>query len=270
MISLHWTNTALAAGLLITAVPVSDPVHSSSAQNSACPNLRLTPYTSRPYATEEGVRRRCALLKDIERGGELQSSPLRDQVLNELAHRFAVEIDFTGVVGLPRRTVDYLLDKMPETAVLVSAYSDRDYKATQVDPAQGPKSFFVTNHDTFAAGFTYLSSRLSADLSQHMFFERGHAKVLFWRIWGNSFVRYKLRNEGEETAYYDIRVHVFTDSRLLRAVLKSGLFRYFAHLMFKGILDDIESAVHEFAADSNRSKILPPYFVTGLKRRLNR
>lgn len=261
-------NTALAAGLLILGLPVSGPVQSRIEQGHICPGADLARYTSQSHATEKGVRRRCELLKRIESDGELEPVSLRDRVRHELSNRFAVEIDFSGRIGLPRRVVDFLLGHMPETAVMVSAYSDSDYTATQTGAIHGPAMFFVTDNDTFAASFTYLFSRPSTDTSEHMFFESGFAKVLFWKIWGNSFIHYRLRQDGESTSRYDIKVHVFTDSRLLRLVLKSGPFRYYSRSMFKGVLNDIESAVRGFDADSNRGETLPEYYVAGLKSRL--
>lgn len=261
-------RAALAIGLCILGMPAGTFAQSDAAQAAACPGPGLSRYASRSYATETGVRRRCSLLRDIERGGALASPALRQQVLKELSHRYAVEIDFTGVVGLPRQVVDYLLEYMPETAFLVSTYSGKEYAATQVDGAEGPERFFVTDNDSFAAGFTYLLSHTPSDASEYIFFESGRAKVLLWSVWGNSFVRYDLRREGDKASRYDIKIQVFTESRLLRAVLGSGLFRYFARSMFDDVLSDIESAMHEFAADSSPGELLPPYFVTALKKRL--
>lgn len=258
----HWALALLALGL-----PLTDAVQARVAA-SACPHSGLSGYTARSYATEKGASLRCALLAEIERDGELAAGELRARVTDELARRFALHIDFAGEVDLSRKAVDYLLSNMPETAALVSAYSDNDYRATQTDIPDGPDHFFVTNNDTFAAGFTYLFSRLRPGTSEHIFLESGFAKVLFWRVWGSSFIHYRLHENGEAAARYDIRVHVFTDSRLLRTVLSSGPFSYFAQKMFDGILEDIEMAVDSFALDPVPGETLPPYFVTGLKKRL--
>jgi hypothetical protein len=247
-------------GLLVNEAAVSRTAA------DACPGL--SPYTNRSHATEKGARQRCSLLENIERDGDIAPKELRENVVKELANRFAVEIEFSGEVGLPRRAVDYLLENMPETAVLVSAYSGKDYRATQTDTPQWPEQFFVTNNDTFAASFTYLYSRPTTGVSEHMFFESGFAKVFFWRVWGNSFIHYRLRPAGESSARYDFTVYVFTDSRLLRVVLESGPFRYFAHRMFKSILEDIQATVREFAIDPEPAEVLPPYYVSGLKMRL--
>lgn len=259
----HWTIT-----LFILGLPVSEAVHSRVGEAPGCPGPALHGYISQSYATDKGITRRCGLLADIERHGALEPGDLRVQVLDELSKRFAIRIEFRGAVGLPRRAVDYLLDNMPEAAALVSAYSGKDYRATETNIARDRDRFFVTNNDTFAARFTFLLSREGLRESEHMFFESGFAKVLFWRVWGNSFIDYSLSGIDASTSRYDIDVYVFTGSRLLRTVLNTGLFRYFAQSMFDGILDDIESAVGEFAADPNPGESLPPYFVTGLKNRL--
>lgn len=260
------TRLALsAAGMFIFGL-ITSQSGQAAAPGGDCPGLDL--YTSQPYATDKGQRRRCELLQEIESRGRVASQPLREKLLEELANRFAIELDFSGDVALPGRVVDYLLDNMPETAALVSAYSDKEYRATQTDAPPGPESFFVTNSRSFAAHFTFLSSRRLPGISEHIFFESGHADVLFWRVWGNSFVRYSLRKIGGDSARYDIKIHVFTDSRLLRTVLRSRLFAYFANRMFKSILSDIESAVHRFADDSSPGEHLPAYFVAGLKTRL--
>lgn len=252
-----------AAGMFIFGLVTS---HGSQAAGGDCPGLER--YMSQPYATDKGQQRRCELLREIESRGRVPSPPLRELLLEELSNRFAIELDFKGDVALPGRVVDYLLGNMPETAALVSAYSDKEYRATQTDATPGPESFFVTNSRSFAARFTFLSSRRLPGISEHIFFEGGHADVLFWRVWGNSFVRYTLRKNGGESARYDVKIHVFTDSRLLRTVLRSRLFGYFANRMFKGILSDIESAVHRFNDDSSPGEHLPAYFVAGLKTRL--
>lgn len=252
---------ALLVGLLS-----SGPAHPDAAPGDACPGLAA--YNAKSYATDKGRQRRCALLRDIERHGNLASHPLRERLLTELANRFAVEMDFEGEVDLPAPVVDYLLENMPEAAAMVSTYMDKDYGATQADSTPGPRGFFVTNSKTFAASFTYLYSRSSGNRREHMFFESGHARVLLWRIWGNSFVHYALERSDPQTSRYDITVHVFTDSRLLRTILSSDLFGYFADRMFKGILDDIESAVERFEADGAPGQRLPPYFVAGLDDRL--
>ena len=238
------------AVLLVIGLVIPVTGQTTAAPDESCPGLAS--YMSKPYATDKGARRRCDLLREIERDGGLSSHPLRERLFQELSNRFAVRIEFNGDVELPGRAVDYLLDNMPEAAALVSAYTNKEYRATQADATPGPKSFFVTNNQSFAAEFTFLYSHISPAASQHMFFESGHAQVLFWKIWGNSFVRYNLRKNADGTVGYDIKVHVFTDSRLLRTVLDSALFGYFAHRMFKGILSDIESAVHRFAEDPNR------------------
>lgn len=246
---------------------VSEAVRPDSVEAGACPGLPS--YTSQPHATEESIRRRCGLLREIEGDGRIGPPSLRDRVLDELSNRFAIEIDFAGTVEMRGRAVDYLLGNMPETAVLVSAYSENEYRATQMDEtSRQPGRFFVTNEETFAAGFTYLFSRISPDASEHMFFETGRARVLFWTVWGSSFVEYSLEKHDDGISHYDIKIHVFTDSRLLATVLKSRLFRYFARAMFDGIVNDIESAVREFAGDPDPDVKLPLYFVSGLKRRL--
>ena len=208
------------------------------------------------------------MLADIERGGEPLPADLRARVLKELVNRYAVEIDFAGAVDLPRRAVDYLLGHMPEAADLARTYSHKEYTATQSDPPQGPREFFVTDNRTFAADFTYLMSRKSPGVSEHMFLESGRTKVLFWTVWGNAFVHYELREDGGQASRYDMNIHVFTNSRLLRVLLGSGLFRHFAKSMLEDVVQDVESAVHEFDADSNPDRILPPYFVEDLKRGL--
>lgn len=261
-------NAALAIALLSPVTAVAEPVNNPGGRVRTCPGPDLELYTSRPHATEKGIRRRCALLDVIHEGGGMPPGDVRDQVRNELANQYAVEIDFSGRVGLPRRAVDYLLENMPEAAALVSAYSGKDYRATETDVANGLDRFFVTNNDSFAANFTFLFSYPRRDASEHMFFESGFAKVLFWRVWGNSFIHYHLRPVGVDASRYDIRVYVFTGSRLLKAVLSSGPFRYFSNSMFKDILDDIESAVGDFVVDPNPDNVLPPYFVSGLKTRL--
>lgn len=227
-------------------------------------------YIAQSYATERGTHRRCDLLARIENPAGIASHPMHERVREELANRYAVDIRFTGSVALPGRAIDYLLENITETAALVSAYTNKDYMATQADATPGPKSFFVTNSDSFAADFTYLSSRVSPVISEHLFFESGNARVLLWRIWGNAFVHYHLdKNVHEDDAAYDITVHVFTNSRMLRTILKSGLFQYFADRMFKGILEDVESAVRRFAADANPGEHLPHYYVSGLRSRLD-
>lgn len=262
-------NAALATGLCILGLSLGEAARSGDAAAGPCAGPDLARYTARSFATEEGTRRRCALLQDIERDDTPVPPALRDKILHELTNRFSVEIDFTGVVRLPRRSVDYLLKYMPETAALVSLYSGKEYAATQVDGAPRPERFFVTDNDTFAASFTYLRSGTSPELSEYLFFEDGRAKVLFWTVWGNSFIHYDLERAGGGSSRYDIRIHVFTQSRLLRAILKSGLFRHFARSMFKDILKDVETAVHEFAEDDSAEETLPPYFVLGLKDALN-
>lgn len=234
-------------------------------RHGECPDLIA--YTSQPYATGEGIRRRCGLLQRMESAGRVPE-PLRTRILNELSNRFAAELDFTGTVAVPGRAIDYMLENMPETAALVSAYSGKEYTATQVDGPGGPERFLVSNETNFAANFTYLFSRESAGISEHMFFESGHATVLFWRVWGHAFVHYELLKTDGETSSYDIEVRVFTQSRVLRAILDSRLFGHFARRMFEGILKDIESAVHQLAGDSTPGDRLPSHFVTGLMSRL--
>lgn len=255
-----------ALSLVLVGLITDGAGHAQSAPGGACAGLAL--YKSQPYATEKGAHRRCDLLREIDRGGALSSHPLRDEMLEELSNRFAIELRFTGTVELPGRVIDYLLENMPEAAALVSTYTGKEYMATQVDGISGPESFFVTNTDSFAADFEYLFSRTSPTVSRHIFFESGQARVLFWRVWGNSFVRYKLEKDGEASSSYDIKVDVFTNSRLLRTVLDTGLFNYFADRMFRGILGDIEAAVRGFTADANPREHLPPYFVIGLNGRL--
>ena len=262
-------HTALAVGLCVLGLSVSEPARSGVSQPGACPVPGLARYSSRSVATEQGVRRRCALLQNIERDGTPLPPNLRGKILHELTNRFAVELDFTGVVGVSHRAADYLLRYMPETAALVSVYSGKEYAATQVEGSPGPRRFFVTGNDAFAASFTYLRSSTSRALSEYVFFETGRAKVLLWTVWGNSFIHYDLEPASVESSRYDIRIHVFTESRILRAVLSSGLFRHYARSMFKNILDDVESAVHGFAGDSAPDEALPPYFVTGLRNALH-
>lgn len=264
-----WTptrNALPAFGMLLMGLIASGTGHAETSKDGTCRGLAS--YESRSYATEKGVRRRCALLRDIETGDTPISPALRDQILQELSNRHAVELEFAGTVRLPGPVIDYLLENMPEAATLVSSYTDNEYGATQVDATPGPQGFFVTNNSTFAANFTYLTSRISSSASEHMFFESGNAKVLFWTVWGNSFVRYNLQKQHKDASRYDIKVHVFTDSRLLHMVLKSGLFKYFADRMFDGILSDIEAAVGRFTDDPTPGQHLPPYFVTGLRSRL--
>lgn len=256
---------APAAGLFVIGLIAHGTVQAADVPDGCS---GLTAYLSKPYATDKGARRRCELLREIESEDALASHPLRERMLKELSNRYRVRMKFSGDVDLPGRAVDYLLENMPETAALVSAYTNEDYRATQADATPGPKSFFVTNNDSFAAEFTFLFSRISPAASRHMFFESGHARVLLWKIWGNSFVRYGLVKSGDESADYDIEIHVFTSSRVLRTVLGSGLFGYFAERMFNGILSDIESAVHRFAEDPNPGEHLPPYFAAGLTNRL--
>lgn len=255
-----------AAVLLSVALAAAGSVRADTPVDGVCTGLAR--YTSKPYATDKGLQRRCALLEVMSSGGRLDAPSLREKILGELSNRFAVEMDFDGAVALPGRAVDYLLENMPETAALVSRYTGKEYQATQSGSVPGPESFFVTNTTSFAADFVFLVSRETPTASEHVFFESGHARVLLWRIWGNSFVHYKLRKNGDDNARYDITVHVFTNSRLLRTVLGSGLFRYFADRMFRGILSDIESAVAAFVDDPEPGVHLPPYFVTALKSRL--
>ncbi len=257
---------AAAAVLLSIALAAAGSIRADTPVDGVCAELGR--YTSKPYATRKGLQRRCDLLKEMSNDGRLDPPSLREKVLDELSNRFAVEMDFDGVVALPGRVVDYLLENMPETAALVSHYTGKEYQATQSGSVPGPASFFVTNTTSFAADFVFLVSRETPTASEHVFFESGHARVLLWRIWGNAFVHYNLQKNGDENARYDIAVHVFTNSRLLRTILGSGLFRYFADRMFRGILGDIESAVAAFVDDPDPGIHLPPYFVTGLKSSL--
>lgn len=266
-----WTkvrNIALPTGLFILSFLGCGTTLSHIGRYGACPESDLILYTARPFATEQGISHRCGLLRAIEDGRETIPDPLRQQVLDELSNRFAVEIVYTGVVDLPGNAIDYLLGNIRETAMLVSTYSDNEYQAIQVDPPQGGKRFIVTNNDTFFAGFTYLYSYISQGNSEHMFFESGHARVLFWRVWGNSIVQYKLYKNDNGTSRYEVKVYVFTESRLLKTILNSRLFLIFSRRMFEDILKDIESATKHFAATPDSNDYLPTDFVADLKIKL--
>ena len=265
-----WRHTwSITLPVLFTlALSSSNAAFSHVGRFGACPESSLIPYTALPFATERGIGRRCSLLRLIEDRGQPIPDPLRGQVLKELTNRYAIEIDYTGVVSLPGDVIDYLLENIRETAMLVSFYSGNEYQATQIDPWHGSRKFVATNNDTFFAGFTYLYSGTSLDSSEHMFFESGYARVLFWRIWGNSLIRYTLHKNGDGTSSYDIRVFVFTESRLLRAILSSRLFLRFSREMFEDILRDIESATHRFSVAPNPEDHLPARFARELKTRL--
>lgn len=251
--------------MLLGAWLADAPAHADTDLDDLCPEADLTAYTTEPYASEKGVRRRCALLARLPSHGAMLPPALRERLNDELGKRFAVELQFTGSVTLDGEAIDYLMAHMPETAALVSTYSDKDYGATQIDATPGPAGFFVTNNDSFAANFAYLSSRITRDESDHVFIESGYAKVLFWRVWGNAIIHYNLDKKAAGRADYAITVHVFTNSRVLRTVLNSGLFKYFAGDMFQGILTDIETGMQRFSDDASPEEKLPPYFIDGLR-----
>jgi len=256
--------------LLLAAWLANAAVHADAARNGACPEARLAGYTAQPYASEKGTHRRCALLSLLPSHGRLLPPVLQERLHKELAKQFTAEIRFKGSVELDGDTVEYLMRHMPETAALVTAYSDTDYRATQTDAQPGPAGFFVTNNDTFAANFAYLRSRATPHDSEHVFLENGYAKVLLWRVWGNAIIHYTLANKAPGVSDYDITVHVFTDSRLLHSILKSRLFGFFADKMFQGILLDVETGVRRFADDPDPEEILAPYFINDLQATLPR
>jgi len=254
--------------LVVTGHPRDARPAGDAATPGGCDLEEVAAYAAAAYATADGMALRCELWQRIRSAADVLPPVLHERMKRESTKRFTTVLDFQGRVDVSRPVVDYLLENVSRTAVLVSAYSERRYSATQLESGRSARRFTVTDGERFAAGFSYLWTRMSAAASEHMFFETGRARVLWWTIWGNAFVHYRLEKEDDRSSRYDIRIRVFTESRVLRAILGSRLFRHFAGRMFDGILEDIEHAVRAFEGDPRPPAGLPARYRAGLLERL--
>ena len=157
---------------------------------------------------------RCALLGRLIEGGLDPDDDTGRQILAELARPYATVLELAGDALLPGPALGFLLEELPGAARMINLYKNTRYEVAWL--TRDRSRFMATNNRTMQATFTRFQTHTAND---HLLFESGTARLLFWQLNGNTIVDFHLE-PGERATRYRIRIHIFTDSPGIPFILR--------------------------------------------------
>lgn len=218
-----------------------------------------------PWSEAADTDSRCALLlRLMDRGLDLTDDTGR-QILGEFARTHATVLELDGHALLPAPALGFLLQELPDAARMINFYNNTRYQVAWLN--RDRSRFFATNNRSMQANFKRFQTRTSGGISDYLLFESGKTRLLLWQLTGKTVISIHLESQGQTTRY-NIRIHIFTDSPGFHSFFESGLFRYLARTIVRGIIEDMTGAANKLAESKDTLPTLSPGFAEGLRSRV--
>ena len=208
-----------------------------------CPDLILDETPVHDANPEAGILLRCQLVNELISSGLNLNSPLGSLIEAEIVQPYGLEINIEKTTGLAKSALDHMLSDLPETARLINYYQHTSYQVAYTNRIRS--RFYASNHDNLSGSYIKLGGRIDTNDSHYNYFQSGQARLLFWRLWGNTIVGIHLKHKSMSRSVFQMQIRVFTRSRVLYGILKSRLFQHLTRSMVKDFLLDIEDAVRQ-------------------------
>ena len=266
--------------MAISALPTAQAETSApppaTTASHACSEIEL----SAPAEQEYERRFRCDLLTLLVGRGLALSSPVGQQIIDELRRPYATVLEINGEAALPKSALVYMFQEFPHAARLVNLYSETRSKSGQGNDPLDTKSnyeiiytradrsqFFATNNRNMQATVDVIDRFESKASNNYLLFENGQAKLMFWRFAGKSLVDLSLIGHGEQTMY-KVKIHLFSNSRVYHAFFESAVFSYLMRSLLRKIVGNLVAAARFLADSSEPPDALDADFVAELRRLL--
>lgn len=256
---------SLIAATLLPILPIptihAADLHDTAYATSLCAELHAAGHTG----SSDGFAYRCELIHQLKTRGLSMSSPMGRQILGELLRPWQTVLHLHGEAPLPKSALQYLFQESPDTARLVNFFARTDYRVVYTNPQRS--QFFATNNRNMKATVDIIDRLETKPTSNYLMFENGEAKLMFWRFAGKSIVELNLKEFAQQTKY-DLKIHIFTNSRTFHFFFESALFRHLMTSMLKRVLRDIVSATQQLVDTNGVFPTINPDFVDDLHRHL--
>ncbi|NLB63304.1 MAG: hypothetical protein GX801_04265 [Fibrobacter sp.] len=182
----------------------------------------------------------CApVLNNLQRGVN-PNSIASLQINSYLGKRQRVNYDVSGRLPINKAMMDYLMDNMPFTAHLINAYQETNYT---LNYTFGNKWYFHgDNGGNLKGQFNWILADSSGVDGLNLFWGKGTAKVLMWKLWGMAMMTLDYRQVEQNHLDYDLRATVFPANGILNTIMEMNMFRNVVLSKIREIVNHIEKS----------------------------
>jgi len=248
LLVLSWSADS---GRAQTAAPTPSPAPtpSAAAKLEYCSLLKKCGL-SVPSACTESLTRgvggvdynseRCDPARELSQRGVDPADPASFRLFRFLGERYQVVYRLEGSLAISVARLNFLLDDLPLSAVLLTHFQKTRYEAEYLD---GPvrRRFKARRGDNLDGEATRVAGdSVGRDL---VYFGRGTSKIGPWRMRGLGLVqvRYAADPTGKGLRY-DLRVVAAPINAVVNLMMKTGIFRSIVLGRIREVLDDVVEA----------------------------
>lgn len=184
------------------------------------------------------------LLNSVNRGLS-PTSVTAMQVNSHLGKRLRVIYEVKGRLPVNMAMMDYLMNHMPFTANLINAYQKSSYTLAYT---YGDKWYFHGDNGRNLKGqFQWISNDSSGVSGRNLFWGKGSAKVLMWKLWGVALVTLDYDPVDANHIDYRLRSIVFPANGFLTSIMEMDLFRSVVLSKMREIVGHVENSASQYA-----------------------
>ena len=182
----------------------------------------------------------CALIRNNTERGVHPNSIAALQINSYLGKKQRVNYDISGRLPINKAMMDYLMDNMPFTAHLINAYQETNYT---LNYTFGNKWYFHgDNGGNLKGQFNWILADSSGVDGLNLFWGKGTAKVLMWKLWGMAMMTLDYRQVEQNHLDYDLCATVFPANGILNTIMEMNMFRNVVLSKIREIVNHIEKS----------------------------
>lgn len=208
-----------------------------------CLQHQIPHCTAKQKQPQKGIKYNaeyCAPVRNITARGVHPNSISALQINSYLGQKQRVHYDVSGRLPINKAMMDYLMDNMPFTAHLINAYRQSEYTLKYTF---GNKWYFHGDNGRNLKGqFNWVLADSSGAPGYNLFWGKGTAKVLMWKLWGMAMMTLDYRQVDASHLDYDLRATVFPANGFLNSIMEMNMFRSVVLDKIQVIIGDIETA----------------------------
>jgi hypothetical protein len=183
----------------------------------------------------------CDEYKVLRQRGISLQDPHAQKMWMRLGQRYRIEYEASGVLPIRFAAMNYLMGNLPFAAELVNAYQGTKYMAVYTD---GKVGFEGNNGRNLEGKFRFLSRD---SVSQNVFWGRGIASVLAWKLVGDAVTFLDYQPMDERNLVWQVRLVAFPANSSVNSIMGTSYFRGKVVDYFKEIVGHVQSSADAFA-----------------------
>ncbi len=160
-----------------------------------------------------------------------------------LGKKYRMEYPLEGLLPVNFEMIDYLMNHLSFTAMLINAYEKTHYSAHYINSRH--TRFSGSNGGSLSGKFEFLKN--SKEKGQYLIVGEGYANVLKWKLKGDAVLLMDFDPLGKRDVAFEVKCIAFPGNSLINEIMELDFFEKKVMEFIQEIVDDITQAAYRFA-----------------------